>query len=229
MIGIIGAMEIEVAALKKMMENGETAKISGVEFTKGKILGKDVVVATCGIGKVFAAICTEAMILNYKPDIIINTGVGGTLTNKLNIGDIAVGEAVVQHDMDTSPIGDPVGFLSGIKMIEIPCDKNLGKLFTEACREENINTVSGVIATGDQFIATKEQKERITATFDNTIACEMEGGSIGHTAYVNNVPFLVVRAISDNADGGAPSDFGAFVRTSTENNIKVLTKVIGKF
>ena len=119
MIGIIGAMGVEVLALAELLENKKCEKISGIEYMSGTIYGKDVVLAVCGIGKVFAAICAQTMILKYNPDVIINTGVAGTLSDELSIGDIAIADSVVQHDMDTSPLGDPVGMLSDINIIKI--------------------------------------------------------------------------------------------------------------
>lgn len=225
MIGIIGAMAIEVKALNSMLENRISKVISGIEFNSGKINGKDVVIAQCGIGKVFAGICTEIMILEFKPDFIINTGVGGTLTDKLDIGDIAISSNVCQHDMDTSPIGDPKGLLSGLG-IYMKADEGLSDKIAKACASLNINYQIGTIASGDQFICSNEQRDKIRSDFDNTISCEMEGGAIGQVCRLNNVPFVVVRAISDNANGGAPKDFGEFVKSSTENSIAVLKKAI---
>lgn len=119
MTGIIGAMKIEIEALNAQMENRQTKTVSGIEFTSGTLCGREVVTAVCGIGKVFAAMCAQTMILLYSPDRIINTGVAGSLSMKLNIGDIAVSDFVVEHDMDTSPLGDPVGMISGLSLIHI--------------------------------------------------------------------------------------------------------------
>ncbi len=225
MIGIIGAMDIEVENLKAQIENKETKIISGIEFVSGKIFNKEIVVAKCGIGKVFAAICTEAMILNFKPGYIINTGVGGTLTEKLSIGDIAISQALCQHDMDTSPIGDPKGLLSGINIINIPADEKLIELAQEVIKERNINFKTGIIASGDQFIANKFQKDFIVSEF-SAIACEMEGASVAHVCYVNNVKFLVLRAISDSADNSSHMDYPTFLKMAAENSTKVTLELI---
>lgn len=225
MIGIIGAMDIEVENLKAQIENKETKIISGIEFVSGKIFNKEIVVAKCGIGKVFAAICTEAMILNFKPGYIINTGVGGTLTEKLSIGDIAISQALCQHDMDTSPIGDPKGLLSGINIINIPADEKLIELAQEVIKERNINFKTGIIASGDQFIANKSQKDFIVSEF-SAIACEMEGASVAHVCYVNNVKFLVLRAISDSADNSSHMDYPTFLKMAAENSTKVTLELI---
>lgn len=225
MIGIIGAMQVEVDALKCIVENSKTETISGVEFVSGQIFGKDVVIACCGIGKVFAAICTEAMILKYSPDVIINTGVGGTLTDKLSVFDVAVSENVVQHDMDTSPLGDPKGLLSGINIIKIPANGKYADLVIDILRSLDVNCLKGTIASGDQFIHSMAQKDFITSEFGG-ICCEMEGGSIGHVCYVNNTDFVVIRAISDSADGSANTDYPTFVKKAAENSINTVKEFI---
>ena len=225
MIGIIGAMDVEVENLKAKIENKKIESFSGIEFVSGKMFGKDVVVAKCGIGKVFASICAEAMILKYEPDYIINTGVAGTLTCELSIGDVAISENLCQHDMDTSPIGDPKGLLSGINIINIPADEYLVNLAETVIKEQNINCKKGIIASGDQFIASKEQKDFIVSEF-NAIACEMEGASIGHVCYVNKVKFLVLRAISDSADNSSHMDYPTFLKMASENSTKVTMGLI---
>lgn len=221
MIGIICAMQIELDKINEEIENKETEVISGVTFTKGTLYGKDIVTAVCGVGKVFAAICTEAMIIKYNPEIIINTGVAGTLTNKLNIGDVAISTHVVQHDMDTSPLGDPVGLLSGINIVEIPACEKVGSEMASCVEEIGLKCEKGVIASGDQFINSSEKKEYIQKTF-NAIACEMEGASVGHSCYVNNVKFCIVRAISDGAGDDSNMDYPTFARMAAENGAKAV-------
>ena len=200
--GIIGAMSVETDAIKALIEAPVAERVGNIEFVKGRLCGKDVVVAQCGIGKVFAAICAEAMILKYSPDRIINTGVAGTLSDKVGLLDIAVSSSVVEHDMDTSPLGDPVGLISGINIVNIPASERLvAEICSAAERLGKAHSV-GVIASGDQFIADKEKKDRIRDTF-SAIACEMEGAAIGQVCYVNGVDFAVIRCISDNADSDA--------------------------
>lgn len=227
MIGIIGAMDIEVNNLKALIENKQTKTISGIEFVWGSIHNKEVVVAKCGIGKVFASICAQTMILNFNPEYIINTGVAGTLTNELCVGDIAISESVVEHDMDTSPLGDPVGLISGINVINFNADAHLISTVQAVLNENNFNYKTGVIASGDQFIATKAQKEIIIKNFD-AIACEMEGGSIGHTCFVNNVKFIVIRAISDSADDSSAMDYPTFLKMAAENSFKITLSLISR-
>lgn len=221
MIGIIGAMKIEVDSLKREMTEATIDNISGIEFVSGKLYGKDAVVAQCGIGKVFAALCAQTMILRYKVDALINTGVGGTLSDELGIGDVAVSTACVQHDMDTSPLGDPVGLISGINVIELPADKALCDKVCSAASELGINHRRGIIASGDCFVSGAEKKDFIKNTF-GAIACEMEGAAIAQVCFVNKVPFAVVRAISDSADGSAEMDYGEFSKLAAENSAKVI-------
>lgn len=228
MIGIIGAMGIEVNALANLLENKQQETISGVEYMSGTIYGKDVVLAVCGIGKVFAAICAQTMILKYNPDVIINTGVAGTLTEKLSIGDIAIADSVVQHDMDTSPLGDPVGLLSGVNIVKIPADDATFKKIETCVKSLNANYEIGTIASGDQFLASSDVKERIVKNFD-AIAGEMEGGSIGHVCYVNKKPFCVLRAISDCADGSGAENYMEFLNQAAENAVEVMKMFIKEY
>ncbi len=227
MIGIIGAMKPEIDGIKAIIENKEITVISGVEYVCGTIGNTKVVAAQSGIGKVFAAICAQTMILSYKPELIINVGVGGTLSDSLGVSDIAIATSVVQHDMDTSPLGDPVGLLSGINIVNIPCNQKLADELFLCVKELNINCETGVIASGDQFIASAEQKDRIKRSF-NAICCEMEGGSIGHVCYVNGVDFCVVRAISDGANDGAVMDYPSFMELAAKNSIEVMKKFLAR-
>ena len=211
MIGIIGAMDIEVAILRDKMVNPTVETISGVDFIRGKLEGRDVVLARSGVGKVFAAICAQTMILKYGVKAIINSGVAGTLTGELHIGDVAISTACVQHDMDTSPVGDPVGLLSGINVVELPADTTLVGELDKVCADAGVNHRLGVIATGDQFVTTHERRDWIRDQF-KAIAVEMEAGSIAHVCYVNKVPFASIRVISDEASGDVHIDYMIFVK-----------------
>lgn len=221
MIGIICAMKIEADAIRASLENTVTETVSGVEFTKGTLHGKDIVIAVCGIGKVFAAICTEAMIIKYSPKLIINSGVAGTLIDALSIGDIAIAKDLVQHDMDTSPLGDPVGLVSGINKIHFEADEKAVAAFENAVKEVGANSVVGTIASGDQFMSDTEKKNVIRDRFC-AIACEMEGAAVAHVAFVNNVPFAVLRAISDSASGDAQMEYPKFVAMAAERSHKII-------
>lgn len=224
-IGVIGAMQIEVDNLKKAMKVEKTEEVSSVSFTVGKLGDVDVVAAVCGVGKVFAAICAETMILKYDVDMVINIGVAGSLTDKLKVFDVAVAKQVVQHDMDTSPLGDPIGLLSGINKIYLPTDENIRNILVECLKEKKLNYLEGTIATGDQFVHDDAKKQWICENFD-AIAAEMEGGSIGHVCYVNKVPFVILRTISDS-EGGA-MDYQTFAEKAAQVGIDIVTSFINK-
>ena len=210
-IGIIGAMDVEVTLLRQAMKNPVVTEISGIEFIQGELSGKDVVLARSGIGKVFAALCAQTMIVKFGVTSVINSGVAGTLTDQLHILDVAVSRACVQHDMDTSPIGDPYGLLSGINVIELPADKTMADTLVQVCREKSVNCRDGIIASGDQFVHTRERRDWISSQF-KAIAVEMEAGAIAHVCYVNRVPFVSLRVISDEASGEAKIDYLSFVQ-----------------
>lgn len=227
-IGIIAAMDSEIAAIKNEMTDKTVETVSGIEFVKGRLCEKNTVVAKCGIGKVFAAICAQTMILKYSPCLVINTGVGGSLSDKLNIGDIAIAADVVQHDMDTSPLGDPVGLVSGINIVHFPADPHAANLIAAAADSLGINNVKGTVASGDQFIASREKKNYIKDNF-GAIACEMEGAAIGHVCYVNATPFSVIRAISDSADDSSHMDYGEFLKLAADRSFNVVTRFIKEY
>ena len=222
LIGIIGAMEVETAGLVAEMTDKKTEVVSGVTYTNGELCGKRVVVATCGVGKVFAAICAEAMILKFGVTALLNTGVAGGLSPMLEVGDVAVADEVVQHDMNTTALGDPRGLLSGINVVKIKTDERLTKALCDATAEEGLNGIVGTVASGDLFVAKDSVKEKLIAEFD-AVACEMEGAAIGHVAYVNNVPFAVLRAISDGGDG---MEFSEFVDVAAKISVNVTKKFL---
>lgn len=223
LIGVIGAMDIEVDGLVSSMTDISVKEISGIKFYNGKIDEKCVVVAKCGIGKVFASICAQAMILEYHPDVIINSGVAGTLSNELGVMDVAIAKNVVQHDMDTSAIGDPKGLISGINVIYIETNENVVNCIENACKTLDCEFKTGTIASGDKFISHKEDKDFIKNEF-SAIACEMEGASVGHVCYVNNVPFGIIRAISDGE--GAEMDYQTFAPLAAKQSIEIVKKFI---
>ena len=230
MIGIIGAMDIEIEKITAAMTDAVSETISGITYTRGFIGGTQAVAAVCGIGKVFAAVCAQTMILKYSPDYIINTGVAGTLTDKLSVLGTAIATDLVQHDMDTTPLGDPPGLLSGINIVNIKTDEKLNAIACKAVKEECGDFLLGTIASGDCFVASKDKKDFITDTF-GAIACEMEGASIGHVCYINNVPFTVIRSISDSADGSADMDYPEFrLRAAASSSAAVISivKEVGK-
>lgn len=222
-IGIIAAMQMELENLKQAMEQTGTETISGMEFVRGTIAGKTIVAVVCGIGKVYAAICAQTMILRYAPDAVINIGVAGTLTDKLGVLDIAIADSVCQHDMDTSALGDPVGLVSGANRIFFPANLVLVHALSEAAEKCGFRSLTGRIASGDQFIHEPERKRWINDTFSAS-AVEMEGGSIGQVCYANNVPFAVLRCISDG-DGGE-MDYQEFAPKAAVQSVRVVLKLL---
>lgn len=229
MLGIIGAMHIEVEKVKSLMENKTAETVSGVEYVSGTLHGKEIVIAACGIGKVAAAMCTQTMILKYSPECIINTGVGGSLSTRLSIGDIAIGESLVQHDMDTSALGDPVGLISGLNIVNIPADERVVSVLEKAAEKlDGVKTVRGIIASGDQFVASAEKKKYIVDTF-NASVCEMEGASIAQVCSTNAVPFCVVRAVSDCADGSSHMAYNEFLPVAASNAARLIEEFVTLF
>ena len=227
-IGIIGALDDEVREIISRLADRKTERVGNIEFNLGKLYGKSVVIAKCGVGKVFAAICAEAMIIKCAPALIVNSGVGGALDKTLLPLDIVFADKLVQHDMDTSAIGDPVGLISGINRVFFETDKRALEVLTAAAEKLEINYKIGAIATGDKFICAKDDKDRITAQFGAS-ACEMEGGAIAHTAFVNDTPFVVVRAISDSADGEACMDYPTFLPLATKISTALTLALIEKY
>lgn len=221
LVGIVGAMDIEVSGIISEMTNICEKTYSGIKYVSGKLYGKDAVVAKCGVGKVFAAICAQTMVLEYRPDIIVNTGIAGTLTPELGVKDNAIADRVVQHDMDTSAIGDPIGLISGINKIYIDCDRCVTDLLEKASNLSGIHTLCGTVASGDKFIADFCEKNRIASLF-GAVCCEMEGASIGQVCYVNNVPFGIIRTISDG--DGEKVDYATFAKEAARNSVKTIKK-----
>ena len=227
MLGIIGAMDVEVDSLKASMENIEVATVAGMDFYKGKISGKDVVVVKSGIGKVNAAVCTQILVDKFNVDKVINTGVAGSLNNDINICDIVLATSAMEHDMDVSPLGYDLGVIPDMETSVYEASKELIKLAKKSAVSAglDIKVFEGKVVSGDQFIGTAEKKEYLRNTFGGDCA-EMEGASIAHTAYLNKIPYLVIRSISDKADGGAQMDYPTFERKAAENSIKLLKEMI---
>ena len=229
-IGIIGAMNIEIEALRAAMTDTATEEIGGITFVSGNLRGHRVVTAKCGIGKVFAAMCAQTMILRYAPAAIVNSGVAGTLSEHLSIGQVAIAEQVVQHDMDTSPIGDPVGLISGINEIFLPTDPRVTDRLAACVAELGIPHRRGTIASGDQFICRTADKNRIRESFTTpereVIACEMEGAAIGQVCYVNRTPYGILRAISDGGDEQAFADYPTFLAAAAKAATEVMLRFV---
>lgn len=200
MIGIIGAMEKEISLLREQMENPLEQKIGIIRFYQGMLWGKKVCLALCGIGKIHAALCAQAMIEHFHPECIINIGVAGALDGQLDIGDIVIGKYGVQHDVDTTAFGDPLGCIPEINMVELPCDPKLIDAMEKAAGEQGLHYITAGIATGDQFIHALEKKQMLHRHF-GAAACDMEGAAIAQVCVEMQVPYGAYRAISDTLEG----------------------------
>lgn len=221
MIGIIGAMDSEVNELKSQIKNLKVETISNMYFYQGELFGKEIVVAKCGIGKVFAAICAEAMILSFKPKKIIHIGIAGSLSEELGIDNVAIASSVVQHDVDQVGLGYPKGEVQGLGGINIHCNKKIVDDLVECAKRLSVKYKVGVIASGDQFISSSTKKDEIAKDF-SAIATEMEGASTGQVCLVNGVDFGVVRAISD----GSGDDSSEVYKTTKQQASDVSTSII---
>ncbi len=225
-IGVIGAMEEEIAFLKEKLEVVTTKMIAGLSYCIGKYGKNQVVLVKSGIGKVNAAICTQAMIDHFGVDYVINTGVAGAVSTDLHIGDILISADAVQHDMDTSAFGDPVGVIPRMPQSYFQADKTLIELAQQAAEEQNeYKVLVGRVASGDQFISTKEGKEKIRRNVKGDCA-EMEGAAIAHTCYLNDIPFVVIRAISDDANEEAGMSFDEFCIMAAQRSSFLTEKII---
>ena len=222
-IGIIGAMEVEVETLKKDMEVGRVVKKAGMEFHEGVLNGMPVVVVRSGICKVNAAVCTQILIDDFGVDGIINTGVGGSLNAEINIGDIVISTDVVHHDVNAVEFGYALGQIPQMKVFSFPADETFAEKAKAACNRVNpdITVWCGRICSGDQFVSSQEQKDQIIKAFHGWCT-EMEGAGIAQAAYLNDVPFIIVRAISDKADNSAYVDYATFEKKAAEHSVRLV-------
>lgn len=227
LVGIIGAMELEVENLKKMMQNVVIREKASMEFNRGELNGCEVVVVRSGIGKVNAAICTQILVDDYHVDAIINTGIAGSLRNEINIGDIVVSTDAIQHDMDATIFGYKPGEIPQMGTQAFPADDRMVELAREVCREVNpeIQVFGGRVVSGDQFISSKEVKERLVENFAGYCA-EMEGAAIAQAAYLNHIPYVVLRAISDKADDSAKMDYPTFEREAAIHCFRLVQELV---
>lgn len=224
-IAVICAMQVEADAVRERLTEVREVKKGAFSFIEGKAGDKEVVLGLSGMGKVAAAVYAQALILLYAPDAILNAGVAGSLSEKLDIMDVALSSALVEHDMDTTPLGDPPGFLSGPNIVEIPADAGMLAAAQDAAKALGIKTVAGLIASGDQFIATREQKEKILSCF-SAIACEMEGAAVAHTAFLNRTPVLILRAISDSFTGKNEMDYAEFKPKAADRSARLVLETL---
>lgn len=229
MIGIIGAMEEEVAHLKEAMQVEKTVERAAMTFVKGKLDGKDVVVVRSGIGKVNAGICAQILADLFEVDTLINTGVAGSLDAAIDIGDIVISTDAVQHDMDVSALGDPVGQIPRMDTFAFPADERLVQLAVQANEEANpdIHTFTGRVVSGDQFVSDGAVKERLVTQFQAKCT-EMEGAAIAQAAYLNKISCVIIRAISDKADNSSTMDYAAFEKQAITHTVRLVRNLMGK-
>ena len=198
-----------------------------MEFCEGVLSGREVVVVRSGIGKVNAAVCTQILVDEFGADTVINTGIAGSLKSEINIGDIVISTDLVQHDMDAVQFGYPLGQIPQMDVFSFQADVHLMDVAERACREANpdIRVFRGRIVSGDQFVADHQVKQRLTENFHG-YCTEMEGAAIAQTAYLNGIPFVVLRAISDKADGSASMDYPTFERQAAEHCARLTEKFL---
>ena len=223
MLGIIGAMDEEVAMIKAQLTDVQVESRAAMDFYKGKLEGKEVVVVRSGIGKVNAAMCTQILADIYGVTGVVNTGIAGSLKAEIDIGDIVLSSDALQHDMDATGFGYEPGQIPRVETLAFKADEGLIHLAEECCSKVNpdIHTFVG----RDQFISDKEKKKWLTDTFGG-YCTEMEGAAIAQACYLNSIPFLIVRAISDKADDSASVDYPAFEAKAIVHSVNLLTEIV---
>ena len=224
---IIAAMDIEVNLIRDQLEGMEKTELLSTPVYCGKIGNKEVVVMQCGIGKVSAAIGTQALIDKYDPDYVINTGCAGALSKDLDVGDVVLSDRVVEWDLDYRSVGYPLGYIDALDMVEMPASEELLKRLSSVISEEN-KVVSGMIVSGDQFVSTKEQRQMILSNFPAAQCAEMEGAAVGQCCLQNKVPFCIIRSMSDNANGDSSISFDKFSKETSEKSAYWLTELLKK-
>ena len=229
MLGIIGAMDQEVAEIKNQMTDVRIERAAAMDFYRGKLRGKDVVVVRSGVGKVNAAVCTQILADRYGVDAVVNTGIAGSLRNEINIGDIVLATDAVQHDMDATCFDYPAGKIPQMDVYEFKADEKLRELAKECSKEviPDVGVFEGRVLSGDQFVSSREKKNWLTETFGG-YCTEMEGAAIAQAAYLNGIPFLVIRSISDKADDSADIDYKTFEMKAVENSVKLMIAMAEK-
>ena len=227
MIAIIGAMKSEVEQLTARMEAVQMVSQTGMDFYVGTLAGKEVAVVQCGVGKVNAALCTQILADKFNVSAIINTGIAGSLQAEINIGDVVLSEDAIYHDMDVTVFGYAAGEVPGIGRASFPADRRLIEIAQESCREANpdINVFVGRVVSGDQFIMSREKKNWIKEQFDGCCT-EMEGAAIAHGAWRNEIPFLIIRAISDKADDSANMTMDEFEPLAIRHTVNLLMELL---
>ena len=226
-IGIIGAMEEEVALLLEKIELEEKVDKAGLEFYVGKLRGKDVIVVKCGVGKVNSAMCTQILISEFGAEALVNIGVAGALNDELDVNDIVISTDAIEYDMDASAFGDPKGTIPRMDCSEFKADERLINAAFDAAVKENKghNVMKGRIATGDLFVADMETKNELVNDFGG-FCCEMEGAAMAHVCYLNKAPYVIIRAMSDKADGSADVTFEEFSKKAAVTSANIVMDML---
>ncbi|MBM7614532.1 5'-methylthioadenosine/adenosylhomocysteine nucleosidase [Alkaliphilus hydrothermalis] len=226
-IGIIGAMDEEIEMLKEVMEIKETKEIANMKFYIGALESKQVILVRCGIGKVNAAICTQVLVGQLGATSVINTGVAGAIHDDLEVLDVVISSDVQQHDFDVTGFGYPIGEIPRMDTSIFPADEKLAQLALEGAKEalENQKALMGRIVSGDIFVSSSDLKEKIWESFGG-FCTEMEGAAIGHACYVNGVPFVIIRAMSDKADGSAHDNFNEFMHQAAIHSKEIVKYIL---
>ncbi len=230
MLGIIGAMEEEVSRLTSAMEEVRIVRRASMEFYEGKLSGRDAVVVRSGIGKVNAGICAQILADLFRVDRIINTGIAGSLNSAIDIGDIVLSTDALQHDVDAGAFGYAPGVIPRMEASVFQADPLMLELAERACRKVNpeIHVFTGRVVSGDQFIADSKKKDFLINQF-TPLCTEMEGAAIAQAAYLNGIPFLIIRAISDKADNSAQVDYPVFEAAAIEHSVRLVTELAAAF
>ena len=226
-LGIIGAMTEEIETLVALLEGKKESRRTGSTFYEGSLEGLQVAIVQCGVGKVNAAMCAQTLCDLYQVTHLVNTGIAGSLCADLDIGDLVISRDAMYHDMDAVHFGYPFGKVPGMDVTAFPADETLmGLAFAAAEAVNPGHSKIGRVASGDQFVAVKEVKERIIANTQG-LCTEMEGAAIAHTAYKNGLPFVILRAISDKADDSAEMDYPTFEKIAAHRCAEV-TRMLAK-
>ncbi|MCJ8318609.1 MAG: 5'-methylthioadenosine/S-adenosylhomocysteine nucleosidase [Colwellia sp.] len=229
--GIIGAMEPEVAILKAKLENCETFTHAGYTFYQGQLNGNDVVIVQSGIGKVAAALATAILIDKFQPDYVVNTGSAGGFEQSLKVGDIVISSEVRYHDVDVTAFGYEIGQLPANPAAYIPHPSlvkaaQAGIAQLETSEGNNIQTIVGLITTGDTFMTKDDDIAKARANFPTMAAVEMEGAAIAHTCHQFNIPFVIIRSLSDIAGKESPTSFETYLETASVNSSQLVMNML---
>lgn len=226
-IGIIGAMDEEVDILVNLMEVNEVIEKASLKFYKGKLENKDVVVVRCGIGKVNSALCAQILISEFNVEAVVNTGVAGALNSELDVFDIVISTDAIEYDFDTTVFGHKKGEIPRMETSTFIADERLIDFAYNSSINEvkNHKVLKGRVITGDRFISSKELKDELVKEFD-AYCGEMEGASIAHVCYLNKTPFVIIRAMSDKADGSADVVYDEFVKDAAYNSKDIVLNML---